>query len=44
MIDAQTTLKLQTGMIFANPVPKDKEANPEVVRKAIDQSLQEAKE
>jgi len=35
MIEAQRVLQLQTGMIFANPVPKDKEANPEVVEKAI---------
>jgi len=44
MIHSQLRLKLQTGMIFANPVPKDKEANPEVIHKAIDQALKEADE
>ena len=44
MIKSQQIMKLQTGMIFANPVPKDKEANPEVVREAISQALKEADE
>ena len=44
MIESQSLLRLETGIIFANPVPKDKEANPEVVEKAINQALAEAKE
>ena len=31
-------------MIFANPVPKEKEANPEIIRGAIAQALKEANE
>jgi hypothetical protein len=31
-------------MIFANPVPKNKEANPEVVKEAISKALKEADE
>lgn len=31
-------------MIFANPIPADKEANPEVIRNAIAQAIKEADE
>jgi len=31
MAHAQIALKLQTGMIFANPIPADKEANAEKI-------------
>lgn len=36
------TLKLHNGMIFAVPVPKDKEANQDNIQKAIEQALKEA--
>jgi len=42
MILSQRMLGLQTGMIFANPVPKDKEANPELIRSAIKEALEQA--
>jgi len=35
MIQGQSLLQLKTGVCFANPVPKDKEANPEAIRGAI---------
>ena len=41
MIHAQRAIGLKTGMIFANPVPKDKEADPVKIKKAIDQALKE---
>ena len=44
MIHAQKLLNLQTGMIFANPIPADKEANPEMIRNAIAQTIKEAEE
>lgn len=44
MIKAQTLLNLQTGMIFANPIPADKEANAEGINSAIEQALKEANE
>ena len=44
MIYAQRAIGLKTGMIFANPVPKDKEADPEKVKAAIEQAHQECTE
>ena len=44
MIHAQSILNLQTGMIIANPIPADKEANAEGINKAIEQALKEADE
>jgi len=41
MIHAQRAIGLTTGMIFANPVPKDKEADPEKVKAAIDEANKE---
>lgn len=41
MIHAQRAIGLKTGMIFANPVPKDKEADPVMIKKAIDLALKE---
>jgi len=35
-------LALQNGLIFAVPVPEDKEANSENIKKAIGQALGEA--
>jgi len=31
-------------MIIANPIPKDKEANPEAIREAINAAIEEAKQ
>ena len=44
MIASQDAMGLKTGMIFANPIPKDKEANPELIRSAVGQALKEADE
>jgi pseudouridine-5'-phosphate glycosidase len=41
MIHAQKAIGLKTGMIFANPVPKDKEADPVQIKKAIEQANKE---
>ena len=35
---------MKTGIIFAVPIPIEKEANSAVIRKAIDQALAEADE
>ena len=35
-------LSLKTGVIFAVPIPIECEANPAVIKKAIDQALAEA--
>lgn len=44
MIMAQKGLGLETGIFFANPIPKDKEADPEKVNTAIAEADKECKE
>ena len=44
MIRSQALLGLETGMVFAVPVPADKEANSAMIKTAIDQALSEANE
>ena len=44
MIKSQDTLGLQTGIIIAVPIPKDKEANATMIKKGIDEALAEADE
>jgi Uncharacterized enzyme involved in pigment biosynthesis len=36
-------LKLKTGILFANPIPKEEEADPKMVRSCIEKALEEAK-
>ena len=42
MVKSQADLGLQTGMIFAVPIPEDKAADSTVIKNAIAQALQEA--
>lgn len=42
IIQGNDLLKLKNGMIFAVPVPEDKEANQELIQKAISEALAEA--
>jgi len=44
IIQGNEILRLRNGIIFAVPVPKDKEANQENVQEAIAQALKEADE
>lgn len=44
MIAQQEKLGLETGMIFANPIPKDLEANAGEIDKIINEAQQKAKE
>ena len=44
MIASQDAIGLETGMILANPIPKDKEMNSELIRGAVDQALKESDE
>jgi pseudouridine-5'-phosphate glycosidase len=44
MIQSQIDLGLQTGMLFAVPIPEDKAADSELMKKSIDQALAEADE
>ena len=44
MIKQQMKLGLETGMIFANPIPKDLEANADKMESAIQEALKKAKQ
>ena len=44
MIQCQDLLKLKTGIVFAVPIPVECEANPAVIKSAIDKALAEADE
>ena len=40
----QVELGLQTGLLFAVPIPEDKAGDSELIRASIDKALQEANE
>lgn len=44
MIKSQEALRLQTGLLFTVPIPADKAADSETMKKGIAQALQEADE
>ena len=44
MVKSQSDLGLETGMIFAVPIPEDKAADSEVIKGAIKAALAEADE
>ena len=41
-LDENSRLKLESGILIAVPIPKDKSANASKIQTAIDQSLKEA--
>jgi len=42
LIKSQEDLKLQTGILFAVPIPEEKEADQQKVKQSIDIALKEA--
>ena len=44
MVNSQEELGLQTGMIFAVPIPEDKAADSQTIKDAIQTALAEADE